>query len=384
MARIEIAGLVKRYGADRAVDGVDLTIEDGQFVVLLGPSGCGKTTILRMVAGLEQISEGELRFDGRLMNDEPPERRGVGMVFQNYALYPHMTVAANLSFGLESRRARGSRRTARAAERERVLEVARMLEIDHVLGHRPKELSGGQRQRVALGRALIRKPDVFLLDEPLSNLDANLRDKMRMELARLHALVPVSTVYVTHDQGEALTLADLLVVMREGRICQAGTPGEVYAQPADTFVAGFLGSPGMNLWSLPEDPARANGTSSASALRLPRSIAEDLRAQPRRIVVGIRPEHLALAGTDHASLARIECEVDLVENLGSHLLVHAHLASDPGATLIAKLEPQASVHRSERVLLAASEEHLHCFDAATGVRVAPHELRSRRPVAVRA
>ena len=230
MARVELHNIVKSYGDQRVVDGIDLVVEEGQFVVLLGPSGCGKTTTLRMIAGLEQVTAGEVYFDGRLMNREPPERRGVGMVFQNYALYPHMTVADNLSFGLESRRGRGARHKARAQERARVLEVARLLEIDHVLGHRPKELSGGQRQRAALGRALVREPDVFLLDEPLSNLDANLREKMRMELSRLHDEMPVTTVYVTHDQGEALTLADQLVVMHEGKICQAGQPVSIPAE----------------------------------------------------------------------------------------------------------------------------------------------------------
>lgn len=376
MAKIEMRDLVKAYGAEQVVDGVDLEIEDGQFVVLLGPSGCGKTTTLRMVAGLEQITRGELRFDGRLMNDEPPDRRGVGMVFQHYALYPHMTVAANLSFGLESRRDRGSRRRARADERARVLEIARLLELDHVLDHRPKELSGGQRQRVALGRALIRDPDVFLLDEPLSNLDANLRDRMRMELARLHEEMPVTTVYVTHDQGEALTLADLVVVMHEGRVRQLGAPGDLYEHPADTFVAGFLGSPGMNLWEV-----RTRGDLQApEPVRLPGSVTAGRVDGAPAVTVGVRPEHLELVGDGHDNLALVECRVRLVENLGSHLLVHATLHGGGEEAVVAHLAPQGGLRRGEIVLLGARAEHVHLFETGTGRRLHAGAARRRVPV----
>ena len=375
MSTIEMQDLVKTYGAERVVDGVDLEIADGQFVVLLGPSGCGKTTTLRMVAGLEQITGGDLRFDGRRMNDEPPDRRGVGMVFQHYALYPHMSVAANLSFGLESRRERGSRRKARVAERARVLEIARLLELEHVLDHRPKELSGGQRQRVALGRALIRDPDVFLLDEPLSNLDANLRDRMRVELARLHEELPVTTVYVTHDQSEALTLADVLVVMHEGRVRQAAPPAEVYDSPADTFVAGFLGSPGMNLWEVVTE----QGERQLRSVRLPERMAAGLGADRPGVVVGVRPEHLELVGEAHGSLALVECRVRMVENLGSHQLVHGSLAGG-GDAVVAHLDPRHRPRRGETILLGAREEHVHLFEAGTGRRLASRAARGRVPV----
>lgn len=362
MTRIELDGIVKRYGDEKVVDGIDLTVEDGQLAVLLGPSGCGKTTTLRMIAGLEPIADGELRFDGRRVNEEPPERRNVGMVFQNYALYPHMTVAANLSFGLESRTGRAGRK----AIRTRVLELARLLEIDHVLDHRPKELSGGQRQRVALGRALIREPDVFLLDEPLSNLDAHLRDKMRMELARLHADLPITTVYVTHDQSEALTLADLLVVMERGRIRQAAPPSEVYAWPADTFVAGFLGAPGMNLWTVPV----AGQASVMPAVSLGSNLLEGALGEGA-LTVGIRPEHLVVARGESALSTRVTCEVRMVENLGSHLLVHAELAAHTVAPVVAKLDVDAGVRRGDRVVLGARDLHVHLFDSATGRRLEP-------------
>ena len=380
MARLELHDIVKSYGNQRVVDGIDLVIEEGQFVVLLGPSGCGKTTTLRMIAGLEQITAGEMYFDGRLMNHEPPERRGVGMVFQNYALYPHMTVAENLSFGLESQHRRGSRRKARALSRARVLEVARLLEIDHVLDHRPKELSGGQRQRAALGRALVREPDVFLLDEPLSNLDANLREKMRMELSRLHDEMPVTTVYVTHDQGEALTLADQLVVMHEGKICQAGQPEDVYARPGTTFVAGFLGSPGMNLWELPGPPPSDAATSGG--LHLSREASREHTAGDVPVVVGVRPEHLKLLPEGEPCAVRVDCRVEVVENLGSHVLVHAKVQSSGQGSLVAKLETSAGLRRGDRVAFGAPAGHVHLFDARTGERLGHRLARELTSVGV--
>ena len=369
MTRIELDGVEKTFGSERVVAGVDLSIADGELTVLLGPSGCGKTTTLRMIAGLEQPSAGELRFDGERMNEAPPERRRVGMVFQNYALYPHMTVAANLSFGLASRPDRGPRRRARAQERAKVEEIARLLEIDHVLEHRPRELSGGQRQRVALGRALIREPDVFLLDEPLSNLDANLRERMRMELARLHAELPITTVYVTHDQGEALTLADQLVVMHEGRIRQASSPAAVYERPADTFVAGFLGSPGMNLWTLPA--AGPGGSGDRGAVSLPAELLDEHGVGMEETTVGIRPEHLELVRGEDQPPARLRCQAGVVENLGSHLLVHAALVSDPASVVVAKLDAASPVRRGDQIVLGARRDRVHLFDPKTAERLEP-------------
>ncbi len=381
LTQIEMQSLVKRYGADNVVDGIDLVIEEGEFVVLLGPSGCGKTTTLRMIAGLEEVTAGVLLFDGELMNHEPPDRRSVGMVFQNYALYPHMTVAGNLSFGLQSRRRRGSRREARQRERKLVMELAELLELEHVLDHRPKELSGGQRQRVALGRALIRQPGVFLLDEPLSNLDANLRDRMRMELIRLHERLPVTTVYVTHDQGEGLTLADRLVVMNDGKICQVGAPSEVYDRPADTFVAAFIGSPGMNLWT---PPWSRDGVGRhlllGGAIWLPPALHGVLCERDRPATVGIRPEHLLLVQHRADSQATLSCRVEMVEQLGSHLLVHAALASEDGGSVVAQLDPKCSLRRGEEILLGAPPEAVHLFDAESGLRVSNPDCRDRATV----
>lgn len=369
MARIEMQGLVKTYGTDTVVDHIDLTVDEGEFVVLLGPSGCGKTSTLRMVAGLESISGGELRFDGQLMNSEPPDRRSVGMVFQNYALYPHMSVRGNLSFGLQSRRTRGSRRKAKAEVNSRVMAMAELLELEHVIDHRPKELSGGQRQRVALGRALIRQPRVFLLDEPLSNLDANLRDRMRMELSKLHDRVPITTIYVTHDQSEALTLADRLVVMHEGTIRQVGKPSDVYDAPADTFVASFIGSPGMNLWPRTWTTDECGEPSLGESIQLPRFMIAALSHASHDVTVGVRPEHLHLVDVADDDDATVSCRVNMVEHLGSHLLVHASLSSDPESSVLAQVGTHVSLQRGETILLGAPTAHVNIFDSATGRRM---------------
>jgi ABC-type sugar transport system ATPase subunit len=373
MAEIVMRHIEKRYGKKQqdaaAVEDVSLGIGEGEFVVLLGPSGCGKTTILRMLAGLEEPTGGEIRFNGQLMNDEPPDARSVGMVFQNYALYPHMTVYDNLAFGLK---ARG---VPKAVIKQRVHDMAELLGVTSVIDHRPKELSGGQRQRVALGRALVRDPAVFLMDEPLSNLDANLREQMRLELARMHSRLKVTTIYVTHDQNEALTLADRVVVMDKGRIRQVGTPGEIYATPADTFVAGFVGSPGMNLWTLEWEETEEDISLGNGALRLPRSFLPMLETAARKVVtVGIRPEHLGLSlvKTD----VKVTCQAEFFENLGSHTQLHARLAGSEGDSLdsdslrlVARLDPAASVDSGEQVMLTAPAGAVNLFDAERGYRL---------------
>ncbi len=369
MAEIVMKNVSKHYGKKEekaAVEDVSLTIGEGEFVVLLGPSGCGKTTILRMLAGLEDPTAGEIWFGDRLMNDQPPDARSVGMVFQNYALYPHMTVYDNLAFGLK---ARG---VPKATIKRRVHEMAELLGVGSVISHRPKELSGGQRQRVALGRALVRDPAVFLMDEPLSNLDANLREQMRLELARIHSHVKVTTVYVTHDQNEALTLADRVVVMDGGRIRQVGTPGDVYAKPADTFVAGFVGSPGMNLWTLEWEEAGEGISLGNGALQLPRSFLPVLEAAGRNVTVGIRPEHLGMSLVK--ADVKVACNAEFFENLGSHTQLHARLASTQAESpdsdsprLVARLDPAASIDSGERVILTAPAGAVSLFDAGTGV-----------------
>jgi len=368
VASIKTISLTKRFGTNSVVDEVDLEIEDGEFVVLLGPSGCGKTTMLRMIAGLEQISGGQLMFDGKVMNTEPPDRRNIGMVFQNYALYPHMTVEKNLSFGLQSRKRSGSRSQVKKEIKNQVLETARLLDIEHLLDHRPKQLSGGQRQRVALGRALIRKPSVFLMDEPLSNLDANLRERVRMELAKLHQQVRITTVYVTHDQVEALTLASRIVVMNEGKVLQIGSPSEVYDSPSDSFVAHFIGTPGMNLWALPWD-LQNDEIALGPSVKLVRDFLPILRESGDRIVLGIRPEHLQLVQQQDRPAVAVDFRIEMMEHLGSHQLAHGFLGEGKSEAGIVQLDSKEVFHRGDRILLGAPIDQIHLFDVKEGKRV---------------
>jgi multiple sugar transport system ATP-binding protein len=328
VASIELRGVGKTFGTTVAVDGVDLEIRDGEFLVLVGPSGCGKSTLLRMIAGLEPVSSGTVLVDGEDVTAVPPEDRDLAMVFQDYALYPHMTVERNLGFGLKLRGVERGERDRRVAE------VARLLGLDALLRRRPGELSGGQRQRVALGRAMVRQPRAFLMDEPLSNLDARLRTAMRAELGRLHERLGVTTVYVTHDQTEAMTLGTRVAVVRDGVLQQCGTPLELYERPANLFVAGFIGSPPMNL---------VEATVSGGAVRfggwslpLPGDAAEGL---PDEVVVGIRPSDFAAAG-DAAAGPTIVVRPAVVEELGSERQVvfavdAPALDADPGATAAA-------------------------------------------------
>lgn len=365
MAKITLHNVAKSYGSDLVVKGVDLNIQDGEFIALLGPSGCGKTTTLRMIAGLEKLSSGELFYNDRLVNEEPPEDRNVGMVFQTYALYPHMNVYENLSFGLRSRR------VSKPQVKDRVEKVAKLLELSQLLSHKPKELSGGQRQRVALGRAIVGKPEVFLMDEPLSNLDSNLRDRMRAELAKLHDQLAITTVYVTHDQGEALTLADRIVVMNKGQVHQVGTPDEVYSYPVDTFVASFIGSPGMNLWTLPW-VKETDGFVFGSALKLPRSFENMLESTQGIATFGIRPEHLSIASSKEEVV--VSCVAEVIEHFGSHIMLHGRLDTEEGPLLVARLDPDLIIHKGQRIFLGASTDAVHIFDPETTKRLAAKEL----------
>jgi sn-glycerol 3-phosphate transport system ATP-binding protein len=332
MAALSFRDVRKRYGDVEVVHGVSMQVADGEFVVIVGPSGCGKSTLLRMVAGLEPITSGEVAIGGRVVNDLEPKDRDIAMVFQNYALYPHMSVYENMSYGL---RIRGMPRQDIDA---RVQKAAGILELGDYLQRKPRQLSGGQRQRVAMGRAIVREPAVFLFDEPLSNLDAKLRVQMRAELQSLHRRLGTTSLYVTHDQVEAMTLAQRMIVMNAGRVEQIGSPLEVYARPATTFVAGFIGSPPMNL--------------------IPRE------REGRGVLFGIRPEHLEPCAESEAMLLP---EIDLIEPLGADTLVYGHLDGQ-GARVAARLHG-ALPARMGRLPLRYRPEDVHYFDAATGARV---------------
>ncbi|MBR8066463.1 sn-glycerol-3-phosphate ABC transporter ATP-binding protein UgpC [Burkholderia ambifaria] len=370
MTAISLKDVSKRYGDHAPVlRDVNLEIASHEFCVFLGPSGCGKSTLLRMIAGLEDVTEGELRIGGARMNDTPPAERGVAMVFQSYALFPHMTVFENIGFGL---RIAG---TPKDEIRRRVTEAARVLQLDALLDRKPKALSGGQRQRVAIGRAIVREPRVFLFDEPLSNLDATLRGQTRVEIARLHArFTQSSSVYVTHDQIEAMTLADRIVLLhagddvaRFGSIAQAGAPLELYHRPANRFVAGFIGSPRMNFLPAVVEAGdahgcrlRLDGTGETLALRdrpLPRHVGGGAR-----VTLGIRPEHLTVAVSGDADLPAIVRDVALVEQLGE--AAYVHLDQPGGVPLLAKLPGQAALRRGERHAFSVPPSCCHLFDEA--------------------
>jgi multiple sugar transport system ATP-binding protein len=368
MGSIEIRSMSRVFAKNAAVDAVSLTVEDGDFLVLLGPSGCGKTTLLRMIAGLLEPTSGRLLLDGRDITDEPSKRRDLAMVFQSYALYPHLTVEKNLGFPLRVHR------VAKAEIARRVREVAEMLEIDHLLARRPKELSGGQRQRVAVGRALVRNPAAFLMDEPLSNLDAKLRTATRQELTSLHRRLGATFVYVTHDQVEAMTMATRIAVLNSGRLEQVGTPAEVYDRPASAFVAGFLGSPAMNLLeatvSSQDGLLRVDAESVGGALWPGES--DDLVA-----TLGVRPEHWALdvdTATDTTTRAAASGKpgitalgvIDTVENLGSEEIVYCMVGSHRMAVRMLRSD---SLRVGQRVRLHADLEHVHFFDRESGRRL---------------
>ena len=354
MARIELDHVTKVYpDAPPAVNDLTLDIPDGSFMVLVGPSGSGKSTALRMVAGLEDVTEGEIRIDGRVVNDVPAKDRDIAMVFQNYALYPHMTVEQNLDFGMQVRK------TPKQEQARRVAEAARILGLEPFLERKPAALSGGQRQRVAMGRAIVRDPQVFLMDEPLSNLDAKLRVSTRAQLAALHDRLRVTTIYVTHDQIEAMTLADRIVVMHDGRVEQIGAPLELYDRPQNLFVAGFIGSPAMNFLN---GTIRANGAlefEGASGVRLP-LLAAPAGSDGHPVVYGIRPEHFVIA-EDGA-----EAEVQVVEPTGSELQVAAKLGRDD---IIAVFRERHDFKPGDKIRLKPDPRLAHLFDEPSGKRL---------------
>jgi ABC-type sugar transport system ATPase subunit len=368
MAGVTFAGVTKRYGSVTAVDDLSLVVADGEFMVLLGPSGCGKSTALRMVAGLEEVTDGELRIGDRIVNDVIPAKRDVSMVFQSYALYPHMTVAKNIESPLVTRPTWTSppageepvlRRLSGAERKVRIDEAARMLGLEGYLDRKPGELSGGQRQRVALARAVVSRPAVFLMDEPLSNLDAKLRTQTRAELVDLHRRLGTTFVYVTHDQVEAMTMADRIAILSEGRLHQVGTPREVYDSPADLFVAGFIGTPPMNTVAV----SLVDGTASVGTSRLPLERA----AAPERAVLGARPEHLHIDPD-----GPLRAVVHQTEWLGHEALLRIQLVGVEGAGTgwIVRLASESTPPEAgSEVRLAVAPAAIHLFDADTGRRL---------------
>jgi multiple sugar transport system ATP-binding protein len=380
MAGIELQTIVKTFpNGVRAVDGVELTIQDGEFMVLVGPSGCGKTTLLRCIAGLEEVTDGAILIGDRDVTDVPPKSRDIAMVFQNYALYPHMTVRKNLAYGLKVRR------TPRHEIAARIAETARLLGLEELMDRRPLALSGGQRQRVAMGRAIVRRPIVFLMDEPLSNLDAKLRVRVRADLARLHGQLGVTTVYVTHDQVEAMTLGQRAAVMNEGKIQQVDTPQGLYWSPVNLFVAAFIGSPSMNL----VEAHIADGSLRFAGFSLPLAeLGPEGAKLPPRVILGIRPEHFTEVETGESPAWSIEGEVTVEENLGAEVLVffpvnaapvetdeivsirageekEALLAQEARALFTARLPSGTRQLIGKKIRLALDPERCHFFDPVT-------------------
>jgi multiple sugar transport system ATP-binding protein len=397
VARVEFAHVTKEFKTVRAVDSLDLEVGDGEFMVLVGPSGCGKTTALRMTAGLEAVTEGTISIDGRVVNDMPSYKRDVAMVFQNYALYPHMTVFENLAFGLQQRKVR------KAELERRVRAIARMLELEPLLKRKPRALSGGQRQRVAMGRAIVRHPSVFLMDEPLSNLDAKLRIQMRAEIRSLQRELGVTTIYVTHDQVEAMTMGDRVAVIRKGVLQQVAPPHELYRRPANLFVAGFIGSPAMNLLEAELGPGGATTLrQGGEPVRLEPAPHRGLeRLGDRRVALGVRPEDVRLGRSADAPSA-LRGEVVDVEDLGAELMVHLEVDVPPVATedvreiavdaddvtlqslaaearrrrsrIVARVPPDSRVRAGDAVSVSFVTGKRHYFDLDSGAALGSRSL----------
>ncbi|TWG86603.1 glycerol 3-phosphate ABC transporter ATP-binding protein [Cupriavidus gilardii J11] len=366
MAKLSLRNVQKTYAGNvTAVHGIDMEIADGEFIVIVGPSGCGKSTLLRMVAGLETISGGEVWIGDRVVNQLEPAERDIAMVFQNYALYPHMSVYDNMAYGLKIRG------MSRAEIDQRVNHAAGILELAPMLQRKPRQLSGGQRQRVAMGRAIVREPSVFLFDEPLSNLDAKLRVQMRLELKELHRRLRTTSLYVTHDQVEAMTLADRMMVLNGGRVEQIGTPLEVYSRPASTFVAGFIGSPPMNLIPVARNDAARGGAEAQMRVTGPDGRPSDATLGhlpmglhlPRQALLGLRPEHIEPCAA-HEAIA--ELDVRVVEALGADSFAYGSLG---GQQVVVRLDSHQHVNAGDRLPVTASADHLHFFDSATGKRI---------------
>jgi multiple sugar transport system ATP-binding protein len=363
VATINVEGVTKSFNGKTAVRDVDLEVADGQFMIIVGPSGCGKTTTLRMLAGFEKPTRGQVRIGGRVMNDVPPKDRDIAMVFQNYALLPHLTVAKNLSFGMRIRR-----EPRKTIERE-VAAIAEMLGIGPLLDRKPAQLSGGERQRVALGRALLRKPQAFLLDEPLSNLDAALRAQMRFELKRIHEKFPVTTVYVTHDQVEAMTMADQIALMDQGRLQQVAPPERLYSEPSNAFVAGFIGSPRINL--IPATVLRGEGGAMLSCLSCRIPVNGDLgsvldRMDGDAVTVGLRPEEIRPCPPGANGLPAVQGVVELIEPLGSETHVSVRVGTE---ILICRFPPRSGLEAGATINVQFDPQQMKVFDAASGMRL---------------
>ena len=355
LAGIQLERIVKNYGSFRAVKGIDLDVQEGEFVAFVGPSGCGKSTLLRMIAGLEEITGGKLKIGGTVVNDLEPRDRDIAMVFQDYALYPHMSVADNIGFGLRMRGMNSEERQVR------IKEAADILQISQLLDRKPGQLSGGQRQRVAMGRAIVRRPQVFLFDEPLSNLDAKLRVDMRTQIKRLHALLKTTTIYVTHDQVEAMTLADRVVILKDGEVVQQGAPVDVYTEPSTKFVGEFIGSPKMNVLA-----AKSSTSAGGSVLKIGEaqiSLAEKRLPENQDILFGVRPEHLMRCSSEEAMF---RVTIDVLEPLGSDTMAICMLNNQE---ITARLAPDSALRPGLSLEFKVDPGDIHLFDASTGARI---------------